>query len=80
MKLQAIRELVETQTIDALRRAEAALLEEQMPGISVAGEDAGEQLTHVLAAIWIKEYMDIHQVDYSAALRAYVQRVRRSIE
>ena len=45
----------------------------------IAGEDEGEQLTHVLAAIYIKEHMEEHGSDLKTALREYTLKVRNSI-
>jgi hypothetical protein len=79
MKIPAIKKLVETQTLDALIAAETAIIEEQQLDIEVEGEDEGEQLTHVLAAIWIINYMRDNNVDFKTALREYTKKVRVSI-
>ncbi|MFT2009741.1 DUF6952 family protein [Pontibacter sp. 13R65] len=79
MKIPVIKKLVETQSIEALMAAEAAILEEQELQIEVEGEDEGEQLTHVLAAVWILNQMHHQQVDFKTALREYTQKVRTSI-
>lgn len=79
MKIPAIKKLVETQDIEALKAAEEAILEEETPKIEIAGEDEGEQLTHVIAAIWILEDMEKNDNDFKTSLRAYTQRVRSSI-
>ena len=79
IKSASIKKLVETQTLDSLRKAEKALVEERAVPITIEGEDAGEKLTYVLAAIWILEKMHQEGVDFSLALRAYAKRIRRSI-
>lgn len=79
MKIPAIKKLVETQTITALREAEELLLEEQQPGFAIDGADEGEQLTHVFAAIWILNHMQDCKVDFKTALREFTQKVRVSI-
>ncbi|WP_026999533.1 DUF6952 family protein [Eisenibacter elegans] len=79
MKIPAIKQLVETYTLDQLRQAEEAFYEEQTPAISIEGADEGEQLTHTIAAIWILEKMQAEGSDFKTALRAYTQRVRASI-
>ena len=79
MKLPAIKKLVETYQLEQLRLAEEAILEEKQPGIEVEGEDEGEQLTHVSAAIWIIEEIQSTGDDIKTALRKYAQRVRGSI-
>ncbi len=78
MKIPAIKKAVELFTSEQLREAEQALYEEQAPVISIEGDDEGEQLTHVLAALEIKENM-AKGMDFKDALRAYTQRVRNSI-
>lgn len=79
MQIPVIKKLSETYTIEQLKAAEDALLNEQKPSIEVEGKDEGEQLTHVLAAIDILEDMAKNGVDARTALRNYTQRVRNSI-
>jgi hypothetical protein len=79
MKIPAIKKLVEKHELKSLQEAETALLEEQRPAIEVEGSDEGEQLTHVLAAIWIKHEMQKNNTDFVTTLRAYTSRVRKSI-
>ncbi|MFN4234635.1 MAG: DUF6952 family protein [Bacteroidia bacterium] len=79
MKLPIIKQLAETYTIEQLKAAEEAILNEQKPEIKIEGSDEGEQLTHVIAAISILEDMNKNKVDIRTALRNYTQRVRNSI-
>ena len=79
MKIPAIKKLVETQELEALKAAEEAILEEETPKIEIAGDDEGEQLTHVIAAIWILEDMEKNGSEFKTALRTYTQKVRNSI-
>lgn len=79
MKVPAIKKLVETQSLEALREAEGLLLEEQQPAFDIPGDDEGEQLTHVFAAIWILNHMHDHQTDFKTALREFTAKVRVSI-
>ncbi|GGG39881.1 DUF6952 family protein [Hymenobacter glacieicola] len=79
MKMPVIKRLVETQTLQSLVAAEEALLEEQTPAFEVEGEDEGEQLTHVFAAIFILNHMQDHSTDFKTALREYTAKVRVSI-
>ncbi|AYA37930.1 hypothetical protein D3Y59_13280 [Hymenobacter oligotrophus] len=79
MKIPAIKRLVESQTLQTLVEAEEALLDERQPSFEVEGEDEGEQLTHVFAAIWILNHMKDHGVEFTAALREYTKKVRVSI-
>jgi uncharacterized protein YccT (UPF0319 family) len=78
MKLPVIKSLVEQNSLAQLQQAEEAIVNEKTPAIEVKGDDEGEQLTHVLAAIYIKEQMAAG-MDYMSALRQYTQRVRTSI-
>ncbi|MDZ4847011.1 MAG: hypothetical protein SH857_15875 [Chitinophagales bacterium] len=79
MKIPVIKQLAEKYSIPQLAEAETALLEDRAPTITDAGDDAGDQLTNITAAIWIKGEMDEKSVDLKAALRSYTQRVRNSI-
>jgi len=78
MKIPVIKQLVETHAIETLQAAEEAILNEQTPAVEIPGDDEGEQLTHVLAAIEILKSMASGD-SWSTALRAYSQRVRKSI-
>lgn len=79
MKLPAIKLLVENHTHEELRAAEMALFEEQPLPFDVPGDDEGEKLTHLLAAIFVLDYMTINNCDYMTAVRVYTKRVRESI-
>lgn len=79
MKIPVIKKIVEQYTLEQLQAAEAALLEEQTPAIDIEGDDEGEKLTHVLAAVWVKNEMQTNGTEAMAAIRNYAQRVRNSI-
>lgn len=79
MKIPAIKKLVENYNLAQLQDAESAILEEQQPAIEVEGDDEGEQLTHILASIYIKDKMEHHGTAFNQALRDFSQRVRNSI-
>ena len=79
MQVPLIKQLAEKYSIAQLEESEAALLEERKPPITDAGDDEGDQLTNILAAIWIKREMEEKNVDVRTALRAYSQMVRNSI-
>ncbi len=79
MQIQVIKEIVGAYSIDELQKAEAALLDERQPEINIEGEDEGEQLTHILAAIWIKDHMDKTGESLNKSVRAYSVKVRTSI-
>lgn len=79
MKIPAIKKLVENYSAEQLMAAEEALVEEQPLPIEVEGEDEGEQLTHILAAVYIHDRMDKEGCDFKLALREYTKKVRESI-
>lgn len=78
MKIPVIKKVAEQYSLVELKQAEADLYDERPLTIEVEGDDEGERLTHVLAAIDIKENME-KGMDFKEALRAYTQRVRNSI-
>lgn len=79
MKLSAIKKLVDSASIEDLLLAERALRNLQNPSLEVDGEDEGEQLTHVLAARFIQIQMSENGLDYVAALRLFLTKVRTSV-
>ncbi len=79
MKIPAIKKLVETYSVKELETAEIAITEGEVPKIEIEGSDEGEQLTHVIAAVWIHYEMDKHKLDFKDALREYTKKVRESI-
>lgn len=79
MKVPAIKQLVERYTVEDLIAAEEALIEEQPLAIEVIGDDEGEQLTHILAAIFILNDMKDSGDEFRQSLRKYTQKVRNSI-
>lgn len=80
MKITAIKKLVSSYSVEDLEQAEMLLLEEQRIQIEVEGDDDGEQLTHIFAAIFILEEMAKSDVDFKTALRTYTAKVRKSID
>lgn len=79
MKIPAIKKLVETHPLRSLIEAELALIEDKPLAIDVEGDDEGEKLTHIIAAVWILERMREADVEFKTALREYTQKVRESI-
>lgn len=79
MKIPAIKKLVENYNLHELMAAEEAIVDEQQPAIEVEGDDEGEQLTHVLAAVWILNDMEDNGNDFKTSLREYTKKVRVSI-
>ncbi len=79
MQLSVVRQLVNDHDVATLLAAEEAILEEQTPNIQVDGEDEGEQLTHVMAAIWVLKEMEENNIPINKAVRNYTVKVRNSI-
>jgi hypothetical protein len=79
MKIPVIKKLTENQSIEELEAAERSIIEEKQPEITVEGDDEGEQLTHVIAALEIKRSVEKDGLPLPKALRNYTQRVRKSI-
>lgn len=79
MQIPVIKQVVENYSLAQLQIAEQSLYEGNALQIEIGGIDEGEQLTHVLAAQFILEYMEKNQAKFSDALRAYTQKVRNSI-
>ncbi len=79
MNINIIKHLVETYTTEQLQTAEQALLNEETLAIAVEGKDEGEQLTHILAAVFCQEEMAKSGININQAVRLYSQRVRGSI-
>lgn len=79
MKIPVIKKLVESHSLEELQQAETAMLEGEQMVIVVEGDDEGEQLTHILAAMDILQNMKSKNLNTAQALRLYSQRVRKSI-
>ncbi|MFN6943844.1 MAG: DUF6952 family protein [Cytophagaceae bacterium] len=79
MKIPAIKKLVETCNSKDLIQAENDLVEGKDLAIEVEGGDEGEQLTHIIAALWIMDEMRSRSIDFKEALREYTKKVRESI-
>jgi hypothetical protein len=80
MKIPAIRKLVDHFSAAELQAAEKALYDEKPLPIEVEGEDEGEQLTHIIAALWIKNDMAQNNTELGKSLRNYTRKVRSSID
>lgn len=79
MQIPVIKTLVEKYSLEQLQAAEEAIMEEQNPEIEIEGNDEGEQLTHVIAAIWVKNEMEKEGIPVGKAVRNYTVKVRNSI-
>lgn len=81
MKIPAIKQLVQDFTLEQLQQAEKDLLDGKSLSIEVQGEDDGEQLTHILAGIWIHEQQkQFPDATLNTLLRLYAEKVRKSID
>jgi len=79
MKIASIKKLVNQYTLSELQKAEEYFYQETKTlNIEIEGDDEGERLTHVLAAIEIKVDM-AKGAQLNEAIRNFSQRVRKSI-
>lgn len=79
MQIPIIKKIAEKYTEAELKKAEEALLEELTLEIEIEGKDEGEQLTHIMAALWVKEEMEKNGLPVGKAVRNYTIKVRNSI-
>ena len=79
MRVPAIKDLVEAHDLNTLHELQHRLENEIALHHHVEGEDEGEQLTHILAAIWIKGMMSTNGTDFRTELRNFSNKVRASI-
>ncbi len=79
MNINTVKNIVEKYSIMELLEAENALLNEESLKIEIEGKDEGEQLTHILAAVFCKDEMAKENININQAIRLYSQRVRGSI-
>ncbi len=79
MKINAMKELVEAHNIAELNALTTQLENGEPLSHPVHGDDEGEQLTHLLGAVWIKEQMALNNSEFKTELRNFSSRVRESI-
>jgi hypothetical protein len=79
MNVNSIKNLVQKYNLEEIQSAENSLINELSLDIEVEGKDEGEQLTHILAAIFCKQEMVDKGISINHAIRIYSQRVRGSI-
>lgn len=79
MQIPVIKAIIEKYTIEELIAAEIAILNEEIPVITIEGKDEGEQLTHILAALWCKHEIQKRGIATAIAIREYGIKVRTSI-
>ncbi len=79
MKLAVIKQLAENRSLPELKQQEEKLCNGETLDFVVDGNDEGEQLTHILAAIDILERMKTDNIDLRSAIRGFSERVRNSI-
>lgn len=79
MRSSVIKHLVEHFTDSELARAESELRNRVELSIPVDGGHNGEKLTHVLAARWILLVMGENGYTLQEGLRAFAERIRRTV-
>lgn len=80
MQIAVVRKLASEHSLDELKAAEEALMNEQALPFEVGGSDEGEQLTHVLSAMEILQLMQDQNTDLTTAIRTFSQRVRTATD
>jgi hypothetical protein len=79
MKINAIKDLVENYSLSDIELLTNQLENGETLSQPVDGDDAGEQLTHLLAASWIIQEMANNGTEFKTELRNFTARVRDSI-
>ena len=79
MKLPIVRKLADEYSLSELHDLEEKIINDVPIDINDLGDDEGEVLTHVLAAIYIKNIMQQDGLELSVALRQYTSRVRDTL-
>lgn len=79
MEIKVIKELAAKYSEAQLQNAEEVLSDGNIPEIEIEGKDEGEQLTHVLAAIFCQQEMNYTGCTINEAIRSYSKKVRNSI-
>lgn len=78
MKIAEIKRLAIEASFEELEAADEALCNAHQPNIAIHGDDMGEKLTHVLAALWVKKQLKAGET-LPEAIRQFSLRVRTSI-
>lgn len=79
MKVRVLRDLVDNQTLAALKEAEEAIIHDYPLNIKVEGENISERLTHIIAAINILEQMNEVHIEFEKALQDYSKKIKEPI-
>ncbi|MDQ3073329.1 MAG: hypothetical protein M3Q97_08720 [Bacteroidota bacterium] len=79
MKVNEIKQLTEKYDLPTLQELQGEIENDKPLSHEVPGNDEGEKLTHILAAIWIHEQVTANQSDIKTELRNFAARVRTSI-
>lgn len=79
MKVRVLRDLVENQTLAALKEAEEAIINDEPLAIKIEGENLSEKLTNIIAAINILEKMNEVHIEFEKALKDYSKKIKEPI-
>ena len=79
MKVSEIKRLAQNNSIEELRKAEEAIINEESPEIEVNGSDEGDKLTNLSGAIWVLEKVELNGTEIKEEVRNFTNRVRESI-
>ena len=78
MRKEVVRTLVDIQTKENLVAAKEAIVRGRVLPFAVEGSDESEKLTNLLAALHVLDLVQ-QGVDFDAALRQYIAKVRETI-
>ena len=79
MNVSVVRKLVETRSVENLLEVEKALIMDEPLPFEIEGNDGSQQLSHAIAALWIKEVMNEQDLSFQQALDDYIRQVRETI-
>jgi len=79
MKTNAIRDLVIHKTLHELEILRLGLIGAEAGHEAIPGADRAEKLTHVLAAIWVKQQIENQGISLADSVRRFGARVRNTI-
>lgn len=79
MQIGVIKNLISRYDLSTLKELEAQLTEGEELSHEVDGVDEGEQLTHIMGAIWSIEKAQENGGDPQKEVRNFIARVRKSI-
>ncbi len=78
MEVNVVKKLVENHTLEELKQAEQALIQDQPLAFEVFGIDLGEKLNYLIAAVQTLEKMNRSSIEFDIALNDYTKHVKET--